>query len=384
MQMFTTTRNVVLQNGGTFTDAGFRLDVNGTARVQGALTTTGNITIPNASYYQSLTSTATTVRMLGINSGNVAYVGAIDAGAVSTIFNASSTSLTASFYTSGTEKLTINSIGSVGIGSTSLTGYTLRASKNLTGGTTSYGIAQSGTVQSDVTSVLYSYFSQINTAAASFTLGYYIHYMADNAVSLGAGSVVTNQVGFFAQSSLTSATNNYGFYGNIASGTNRWNLYMNGTANNYMAGRLGIGITNAAYDLDVFSGTANVTIAANTNNNGFSGIVSTYNSAYGNFIHMRSYGNTTASTIFGISTNGMNALWSNNDTIYAIGTIGATAMVFGTNNTERVRVKSTGQMRFVPLASDPSGAQSGDVYYNSTISALKLYDGTVWRTITVI
>ena len=31
--------NVLIQNGGTFTDAGFRLDVNGTARIQGALTT---------------------------------------------------------------------------------------------------------------------------------------------------------------------------------------------------------------------------------------------------------------------------------------------------------------------------------------------------------
>ena len=32
------TGNVVIQNGGTFTDAGFRLDVNGTARVSGAAT----------------------------------------------------------------------------------------------------------------------------------------------------------------------------------------------------------------------------------------------------------------------------------------------------------------------------------------------------------
>jgi hypothetical protein len=37
-QIFNSTGNLLLQNGGTFTDAGFRLDVNGTARVQGALT----------------------------------------------------------------------------------------------------------------------------------------------------------------------------------------------------------------------------------------------------------------------------------------------------------------------------------------------------------
>jgi hypothetical protein len=36
--MFNSTRNVVIQNGGTFTDSGFRLDVNGTARIQGETT----------------------------------------------------------------------------------------------------------------------------------------------------------------------------------------------------------------------------------------------------------------------------------------------------------------------------------------------------------
>jgi hypothetical protein len=35
MQIFGTTGNILIQNGGTFTDAGFRLDVNGTARTTG-------------------------------------------------------------------------------------------------------------------------------------------------------------------------------------------------------------------------------------------------------------------------------------------------------------------------------------------------------------
>jgi hypothetical protein len=35
MRLFGSTGNLLIQNGGTFTDAGFRLDVNGTARVQG-------------------------------------------------------------------------------------------------------------------------------------------------------------------------------------------------------------------------------------------------------------------------------------------------------------------------------------------------------------
>ena len=46
--------------------------------------------------------------------------------------------------------------------------------------------------------------------------------------------------------------------------------------------------------------------------------------------------------------------------------------------TERLRVKSTGQTRFLPLAADPSGAENGDVYYNSTSNKLRVRAGGVW------
>jgi hypothetical protein len=49
-----------------------------------------------------------------------------------------------------------------------------------------------------------------------------------------------------------------------------------------------------------------------------------------------------------------------------------------TNNTERMRIKSTGQIRFQPLSADPSGAEAGDVYYNSSTNKLKVYNGTSW------
>jgi len=45
-----------------------------------------------------------------------------------------------------------------------------------------------------------------------------------NGIILNAGSI-TNQYGFFVESSFTQATNNYGFYSNIASAANRWNFY---------------------------------------------------------------------------------------------------------------------------------------------------------------
>jgi hypothetical protein len=60
------------------------------------------------------------------------------------------------------------------------------------------------------------------------------------------------------------------------------------------------------------------------------------------------------------------------------------SVVIATGSTtpvERAVVKSTGQVRFVPLAADPAGAESGDVYYNSVSNRLKYYNGTAWTLI---
>ena len=51
------------------------------------------------------------------------------------------------------------------------------------------------------------------------------------------------------------------------------------------------------------------------------------------------------------------------------------------SNTSRIVVKTNGQVRFVPLAADPSGAEAGDVYYNSVSNRLKYYNGTAWTLI---
>jgi len=91
-------------------------------------------------------------------------------------------------------------------------------------------------IPSSTTSNYISYFSNVQTDAASFTLASLEHYAANQQGTFSAGSSVTSQYGFVARSSLTGATNNYGFYSDIASGTGRWNFYANGTAANYFAG----------------------------------------------------------------------------------------------------------------------------------------------------
>jgi hypothetical protein len=71
--------------------------------------------------------------------------------------------------------------------------------------------------------------------------------------STGTG---TNSYGFNVSSALTGATNNYGFYSNIAAAANRYNFYAAGTAQNYFAGVTGIGVVPAS--------TSNLAVAAST------------------------------------------------------------------------------------------------------------------------
>jgi hypothetical protein len=74
------------------------------------------------------------------------------------------------------------------------------------------------------------------------------------------GATITNLYGFSASSILTSATNNYGFYSDLPSGTNRWNFYANGTAANRFNGNVLIGGTtqpaSATLALCLSNGTA--------------------------------------------------------------------------------------------------------------------------------
>lgn len=88
---------------------------------------------------------------------------------------------------------------------------------------------------SDVTGVGIGVGTSLSTAASAFTLTSLRHYQAAQGV-FGAGSAVTNQYGFFVSATLVGATNNYGFYGNIPLGTNRYNFYAAGAAPNYFAG----------------------------------------------------------------------------------------------------------------------------------------------------
>lgn len=149
---------------------------------------------------------------------------------------------TLGFATGSTERMLIGATGNVNIGGSGSSAISLLAGKNVTGGTAASGVRSDGQIQSDVTSSAAMFASAPSTATAAFTLASLVHYSAVQG-TLGAGSAVTVQTGYLADSTLTGATTNYGFRGSIASGANRWNLYMDGTAANYLAGNVQFGTT---------------------------------------------------------------------------------------------------------------------------------------------
>lgn len=92
-------------------------------------------------------------------------------------------------------------------------------------------------------------YSITSKAAQTGTTASVIATYNTDATYTGAGSIVgfyanqgtftvapTNQYGFYYISSNNGATNNYAFWSGLASAVGRYNLYMTGTADNYLAG----------------------------------------------------------------------------------------------------------------------------------------------------
>jgi hypothetical protein len=188
--------------------------------------------------------------------------------------------------------------GNVSIGSAPSTSRLLNITKNISGAVTSYGSIILSNVLSDVTNSARVFYSEVGTAAAAFTLPDLNHFFAVQG-AFGAGSTVTNQYGFRVFSNLVGAGSNFGFYGDIPSGTGRWNLYMNGTAANFLSGDTQIGTGALTSEKLQVNGTMKVTGASS-----FGGTITT--TAVDNNLTIQS--TTNVSTVSFPSTNGLTYL----------------------------------------------------------------------------
>lgn len=213
------------------TTPGYKFAVVGTGNFTGDLTLGANAII----------ATAPTI---GSHATNKTYV---DAGLLSKLDSSGvrgSTGYVPVF--TGTRVIRNSTIyennGNIGFGTTATGGHKLRIRNNFTD-SFSYGVRVDGEVQSSVTSGINMFRTDFSTQAATFNTGTLIHYYAVQGV-LGAGSSVTNQFGFRADGGMTGAANNYAFFSTLPeSGNANWNLYLPGTAPNYLAGPVGIGGT---------------------------------------------------------------------------------------------------------------------------------------------
>lgn len=149
----------------------------------------------------------------------------------------------------------VSAIGNVGVGtSTPFVSHSLEVSRNVGGNAFSAGIISSGVIQSDASSRADQFLGVNQTSAGTF--GGVRAFQAQQGTISGT---LAQQVGFAADASLTAATTNIGFLSELSAASGRWNFFASGTAKNYFAGSVGIGVDpDASAALDVASTTQGI------------------------------------------------------------------------------------------------------------------------------
>lgn len=117
-----------------------------------------------------------------------------------------------------------------------------------------YGAYLHMVIPATATSTFVSFDSNnIATAAAAFTCANVVHFRAAGN-SIGAGSAVGISYGFFASNSIAVGGTNYGYYSNINSATNTFQLAMLGTGQSQFNGAVTIGNASNAFGALIIAG----------------------------------------------------------------------------------------------------------------------------------
>lgn len=142
--------------------------------------------------------------------------------------------------------------GSIGIGAAPASSVALLLSGTAPATAASRAIQITEAITPTTTSNYITY-SSYTTTQNNVSIGSIYHFFAATP-GYGSNNTITNLFGYYADSSLNGATNNYGFFSALASANNTWNFYAHGTAPSYFNGNVGIGITTPNTKLHVVSG----------------------------------------------------------------------------------------------------------------------------------
>jgi hypothetical protein len=174
-------------------------------------------------------------------------------------FNLSTTPLI--FGTNNTERMRIDASGLIGINTTPLSNVQLNVGGvGPSASNTTYGVYVPQTIPAASTVLGNGFTTSLSTAAATFTCGQINHFQTNQA-TIGSGSIVTNQFGYTANA-MIGATNNYGFYTNLAVNPGAQGLSPATISTIASSGTTTTVVTTAAHGL---TSTQAVTVAATAN-----------------------------------------------------------------------------------------------------------------------
>jgi hypothetical protein len=222
-----------------------------------AAAATGGVGTNNYGFFGALASGSGNWNFFGAGSAPNHFNGATVIGASSTIPSGSAFSVNS---TGVSNSLVVRSAeGNIGINSNGNTDNKVLVAGSLNTGSTSTSVRSDVSFGSSVTASAVGFRSQIARSSGG-TLTNLVGFQAFNGT---LDITPTNNIGFQV-GALSTGTNVYGFHGQIAAATGRYNLYMSGTAQNFLAGATTIGSTLTV------TGTSTLA-AVNATNGTFSG-----------------------------------------------------------------------------------------------------------------